>query len=120
GHAALAQEVGAAHFEPREVFRVVRDAHLVGLRVAHADGGAARARAHRAASSSVRTAAAGSPWPKTAEPATSTSAPAGTRERLLLASTPPSTSICALSPRSPICRCSRRTLSSARGRNFCP
>ena len=39
GHPALAQEVRAADLEPGEVLGVVGDAHLVRLRVAHADRG---------------------------------------------------------------------------------
>ena len=37
--AELAQQVGAADLEPREVVAVPGDAHLVGLGVAHAQAG---------------------------------------------------------------------------------
>ncbi len=71
GEAVRAQEVGAAHLEPREVFGVMGDSHLVGLRVAHADAGAgAGARGQRAASSSLRASRSASPAPNTACPAT--------------------------------------------------
>src|SRR6185295_7704731 len=90
--AAPAQEVGPSHLEPGQILAVPGDAHLVGLRVAHAHRGGARA-AHRAASSRRRAAAVASPPSNTDVPATSTSAPASTSAFALLSSTPPSTSI---------------------------
>src|SRR5439155_4656539 len=119
GEAAPAEQVRASDLEPGEVLRVVGDAHLVGLRVAHPDlrGGLD---AQRQASSSRRAAASASPAPKTAVPATSTSAPASTSARALLMSTPPSISISVRSPRSRARCLRRRTLSRPDGRNCWP
>src|SRR5262245_467599 len=90
GHAALAQQVGAADLEPGEVAAVPGDAHLVGLGVAHAqprDG----VRAHEAAPIRPRTACSGSPAAKAAAPTTTISAPASTTLLMFAGFTPPST-----------------------------
>src|SRR4051794_28294082 len=66
---------------------------------------------------SFRTASPGSSDPKTADPATKTSAPASAQSRMLSAPTPPSTSISAFWP---IRARRRRSLSSDCGRNGWP
>ena len=98
GHAALAQQVGAAHLEPREVAAVPGDAHLVGLGVAHAEPRDGR-RAHAAASIRPRTARSGV---AVAERRGARHHDVGARPRRPAGcspgSTPPSTSICADRP----------------------
>src|SRR6185436_18910199 len=119
GEAAHAQQVRGAHLEPGEVAAVVGHAHLVRLGVPHADRRAGPD-GQLAASISRRAAASGSPLPYTALPATKTSPPASASARMLLASTPPSTSITVLRPRAWICARSRRTLSRLPGMKRCP
>src|SRR5262245_29729723 len=120
GHALAAQEVGAAHLEPGQEVAVPGHAHLVGLGVAHAHGAHGAALAHRQASIRPRAAAAASGWAKTALPATTMSAPASTTAATLEASTPPSTSMCAVSPRSRSWPRRRRILSRQEGMKLWP
>src|SRR5262249_26104056 len=111
---------------PHEIVRVVHDAHLVGLGVAHADPGRGLDGTHRgtaaalAAAFSSRVALSGSGVWNTAEPATMISAPAATTRPTLCRSMPPSISIGARLPaRSSNARTSR-TLDSLRGMNVWP
>src|SRR5262249_55704484 len=120
GHALVAEQVGAAHLEPGEVVAVPDDTHLVGLGVAHADRAHRAAPGHRAASSIARAAAAASPWPNTALPATMISAPAATTCATLAASTPPSTSMRAPRPRACTWARRRRILSRLEGMKCWP
>src|SRR5262245_6293029 len=115
--AALAQEVGAAHLEPREVAAVPGDTHLVGLGVADAQA-RQRARGHDAAPISTRTDCSVSPPPKAAAPTTTISAPASTTLRMLDGLTPPSTCSFTRRPRARISAESRRSLSSECGSSF--
>src|SRR5687767_493284 len=118
--AAPPEQVGAPDLEPGEILGVVRDAHLVRLRIPHADGGGRAVGGHGPACRSRRTAASGSAWPKTAWPATTMSAPASASARTFEPSTPPSTSICTDRPRSATMRRRRRTFSRLPGMKAWP
>ncbi len=67
-----------------------------------------------------RSSAPGSRAPKTAEPITSTSAPASTSSHAFSAPTPPSTSIKHAKPRRSMRERASRTFSIERAINYCP
>src|SRR5262245_59559946 len=128
GPAVMAQPVGAAHFEPDQIVRVVGHTHLVGVGIAHAHstGGDRRVHvvlAHRPLPASVRSARvalSASGVPKMAFPATRIRAPAFTNAAAWLRSPPPSTAIGTQTPaRSSIAR-RRVTLSMECGMKAWP
>src|SRR5262249_32417432 len=108
----IAEQLGAAHLKPGEEVGMVGDPHPIDLGVTDPEGGHRpnHSTASRILVSRSRAFVQASPFPKTALPATSRSAPARTSSEAFSGPTPPSTSMRMDSPRLESVSCRARTL----------